>query len=102
MVVRDTLFSDPKALASLCRSRHIRRLSLFGSMQQGAARPDSDIDLLVEFEPGAKPGFLGMASIETELSSLLNGRKVDLRTAEDLSRHFRDDVLRTAEVQYAA
>jgi hypothetical protein len=66
------------------------------------ARSDSDLDLLVEFEPHAKPGLIGMARIEIELSSLLNGRKVDLRTAQDLSRYFRDEVLRTATPQYAA
>jgi uncharacterized protein len=98
----DALFPDPQALASLCRKHHIRRLSLFGSTLKGAARPDSDVDLLVEFEPHAKPGLIGMAKIEIELSSLLNGRKVDLRTAEDLSRYFRDEVLRTATTQYAA
>jgi uncharacterized protein len=95
------LFPDPEALASLCRRHRIRQLSLFGSTLKGAARPDSDIGLLVEFEPQAKPGLLVLAGIELELSSLLNGRKVDLRTAQDLSRHFRDEVLRTAEVQYA-
>lgn len=96
------MFPDADVLASLCQRHRIRRLSLFGSAQRGAARPDSDVDLLAEFEPGAKPGLLGMAGIELELSSLLGGRKVDLRTAEDLSRHFRDDVVRKAEAQYAA
>lgn len=100
--MRDALFPDPEALASICRKHRIRRLSLFGSTLRGAARPDSDVDLLVEFEPHAKPGLIGMAKIEIELMSLLNGRKVDLRTAEDLSRYFRDEVLRTAATQYAA
>ncbi len=98
----DSLFPDPDVLASICRKHCIRRLSLFGSTLKGAARPDSDVDLLVEFEPLAKPGLIGMAKIEIELSALLNGRKVDLRTAEDLSRYFRDEVLRTAMTQYAA
>ena len=98
----DPLFSDPEALAALCRRRRIRRLSLFGSTLRGTARADSDVDLLVEFEPSAKPGLLGMAEIELELSSLLDGRKVDLRTADDLSHHFRDEVVRAAEAQYAA
>ena len=96
------LFPDPEALASLCRRCRIRRLSLFGSTLRGSARPDSDIDLLVEFEPQAKPGLIALAGIELELSLLLNGRKVDLRTPRDLSRYFREEVLRTAEVQYAA
>lgn len=88
-------------LAGFCRKRHIRRLSLFGSRLKGTARPDSDIDLLVEFEPGQEPGLLGLAAMEAELAALLGGKKVDLRTPQDLSRHFRDQVLRTAEVQYA-
>jgi predicted nucleotidyltransferase len=98
----DALFSDPEALASICRKHRVRRLSLFGSTLRGVARPDSDIDLLVEFEPHAKPGLIGMAKIELELMSLLNGRKVDLRTVADLSRYFRDEVPRTATIQYAA
>ena len=93
---------DAEALAQLCRRHHIRKLSLFGSVLAGTARPESDIDLLVEFEPGQAPGLLGLAEIEAELSALLGGRRVDLRTAQDLSQHFRDQVLRTAEVQYAA
>ena len=96
------LFPDQAALAALCRRHHIRRLSLFGSTLKGTARPDSDIDLLVEFEPGKVPGYLGMARIESQLSQLLGGRKVDLRTANELSRYFRDEVVRAAEVQYAS
>jgi len=88
-------------LTSFCRKQHIRRLSLFGSTLAGAARPDSDIDLLVEFEPGREPGLLGLASMEAELAVLLGGQKVDLRTPQDLSRYFREEVLRTAEAQYA-
>ena len=90
------------ARAQLCRSHHIRRLSLFGSALRGEDRPDSDVDLLVEFEPDKAPGLLGLAGIEAELSTLLDGRRVDLRTARDLSSHFRSEVLRAAEVQYAA
>ncbi len=96
----EALFSDPKALAALCRRYRIRRLSLFGSTRGGSARPDSDVDLLVEFEPDAKPSLLTMAEIELMLAPLLGGRKVDLRTAEDLSRYFRDEVRRTAEPQF--
>jgi predicted nucleotidyltransferase len=88
-------------LAQFCRRQHIRRLSLFGSILAGTANPDSDIDLLVEFEPGCEPGLLGLAAMEIELASLLGAKRVDLRTPQDLSRHFRDQVLRTAEVQYA-
>lgn len=93
---------EPSALAELCRRRQIRKMSLFGSRLKGTARPDSDIDLLVEFEPGASVSLLDMARIEIDLSQLLGGLKVDLRTAEDLSRHFRDEVVRTAEPQYVA
>lgn len=88
-------------LARFCRKQHIRRLSLFGSALSGTAGPDSDIDLLVEFEPGREPGLLGLATMEAELAAMLGGKKVDLRTPHDLSRHFRDKVLQTAEVQYA-
>jgi hypothetical protein len=93
---------DPAALANLCRRHRISRLSLFGSELKGTARPGSDVDLLVEFADGAKPGLFGLASIEMELSALLGGRVVDLRTPADLSKFFRDDVLRKSEVQYAA
>lgn len=93
---------EPDALARLCQRYRIRKLSLFGSVLKGTARPDSDIDLLVEFEEAAKPSLFDMAEIEIELSRLLGGRKVDLRTAAELSRYFRDDILRTAEVQYVA
>jgi predicted nucleotidyltransferase len=88
-------------LARFCRQQHIRRLSLFGSTLAGTARPESDIDLLVEFEPGREPGLLGLALMEAELAAMLGGKKVDLRTPQDLSRYFRDQVLRAAEVQYA-
>lgn len=87
-------------LARFCRANGIRKLSLFGSVLKGTARPDSDLDLLVEFERGRTPGLIRMAGMENELSDML-GRKVDLRTPADLSRHFRDEVVRAAEVQYA-
>ncbi len=96
------LFSDLQALESVCRRHQIRRLALFGSTLKGTNRPDSDIDLLVEFEPGARPSLLTMAQVEIELSPLAGGRRIDLRTAQDLSRYFRDDVVRSAEVQYEA
>ena len=89
-----------RKLAGFCRRNHIRRLALFGSILRGDFRPDSDVDVLVEFEPGRAPGLLRMAGLEMELSALL-GRKADLRTPAELSRYFRDDVLRTCEVQYA-
>ena len=93
---------EPDALAALCRRHRIRKLSLFGSQLKGTARPDSDIDLLVEFEPEARITLFDMARIEIELSALVGGRRVDLRTAGDLSRYFRDEVVRTADPQYVA
>lgn len=88
-------------LADFCRRNHIRRISLFGSALHGEMRQDSDIDLLVEFEETNVPGFFALCRMENELSDLL-GRKVDLRTPQELSRYFRDEVVRTAEVQYEA
>ena len=93
---------DPLALDALCRRYGIRKLSLFGSELKGSARQDSDIDLLVEFEEDARPSLIDMAQIEIELSELLGGRRVDLRTAAELSRYFRDEVVRTAQVQYVS
>ena len=86
----------------MCQRHRIRRLALFGSRLKGTARPDSDVDLLVEFLPGTRPTFLDLAQIELDLSPLVGGRRVDLRTPEDLSRHFRAEVVREAEVQYVA
>lgn len=91
-----------REIAAFCRRHHIRRLSLFGSVLRDDLTPDSDIDVLVEFEPAHVPGFLRLARIERELTELLGGRRVDLRTPEDLSRYFRDEVLRTAELQYVS
>ena len=96
------LTKDRDGLAKFCRRHSIERLSLFGSALHGRARPDSDLDILVEFVPGKEPGLLGLVGIEGELSALLDGRPIDLRTAEDLSEHFRSEVMRTDEVQYAA
>lgn len=88
------------AIAAFCKKHHIRRLALFGSVLGDRFRSDSDVDVLVEFESGHVVGLLRMAGIERELSELM-GRQVDLRTPADLSRYFRDEVLASAEVQYA-
>ena len=88
-------------VAAICQRHGIVRLALFGSVLTGTAGPDSDIDLLVEFEPACVPGLLGISAIEIELGQVL-GRKVDLRTAQDLSPHFRDEVLRHAQLAYAS
>jgi predicted nucleotidyltransferase len=92
---------DREALAEFCREHGIRRLSLFGSVLHGTNRPDSDLDLLVEFEPHLRMGLFGFAGVEIELGDLL-GARVDLRTAEDLSQYFRQQVLDEAEVLYDA
>jgi hypothetical protein len=95
------LFQDRAALTEICDQHHIRKLSLFGSNLKGTAGADSDVDLLVEFNPGQEPGLFELAAIERKLSTLLQGRKVDLRTAQDLSRYFRDEIVSTAQEQYA-
>ena len=97
MTVR--ISADRDALAAFCRSHRIRKLSFFGSVLRDDFGPHSDVDVLVEFEPGARVGLIRLAGMERELSGIL-GRKADMRTAGDLSRHFRDRVLREAEVQY--
>ena len=101
-VMRDRLAISKSELGRFCRENGIRRLSLFGSTLKGTARADSDIDLLVEFESGRVPGLFQLAEIEAQLSQMLGGRCVDLRTPNDLSELFRDAVIETAEVQYAA
>ena len=92
---------DAEALAEFCRRHGIRKLSLFGSVLKGTARPDSHADLLVEFEPEAVPDLLSLGAMEDELTTLV-GRGGDLRTAGDLSRYLRDEVVRTAEMQFEA
>ena len=88
-------------IAGFCRERGIIRLAVFGSALGPDFGPESDIDVLVDFEPSSVPGLFGIARMERELSDLLGGRKVDLRTPEDLSRYFRQTVLTEAEVVYA-
>jgi len=87
-------------IADFCRRHHVRKLAVFGSVLRDDVRPDSDVDVLVEFEPGRTPG-LEFFNMERELSELV-GRRVDLNTPEFLSRYFRDEVLKEAEVQYVA
>lgn len=88
-------------LSAFCLENGIKRLAIYGSALREDFGPDSDIDVLVEFEKDRIPGLMGVAGMEIELSSLFSGRKVDLRTPEDLSPYFRQDVLDAAEVQYA-
>lgn len=86
-------------LAEFCQRHHIRKLSLFGSVLRDDFTEHSDVDFLVEFEPGRVPGYLRLAAMENELSDLI-GRNVDLRTPNELSRYFRQEVLDLAVVQY--
>lgn len=87
-------------IADFCCRHHIKKLALFGSVLRDDFRAESDIGVLVEFEEGRTPGLFQLARMERELATIFD-RSVDIRTAEDLSRYFRDDVLSTAEIQYA-
>src|ERR1043165_8095432 len=91
---------DTEKLAEFCRRHGIRRLSFFGSILRDDFRPDSDIDILVEFS-GATPSLLDLGGMQVEISSL-RGREIDLKTPGCLSRHYRDQVLREAKTAYAA
>lgn len=91
--------TNKTAIARLCRKHRIRRLSLFGSVLREDFREDSDVDVLVEFEPGSTPGF-GFFAIQDELSELF-GRRVDLNTPQFLSPYFRNKVMEEAEIGYA-
>lgn len=91
---------DRSAVADFCRRHHVRRLALFGSVLRGDFGPDSDVDVLVEFEPGHVPGF-AFFDMQEELAGIL-GRRVDLHTPGSLSRYFRDRVVREAQDQYVA
>ena len=91
---------DRERVAAFCRRHHIRRLALFGSVLRDDFTAESDVDVLVEFEPGHVPG-LAFFAMQDELSAIL-GRKVDLNTPGFLSRYFRDEVLAEAETQYGA
>lgn len=90
-----------KKLNEFCKRNHIRKLSIFGSAIRGKLQPDSDIDLLVEFEEDHTPGLFSIVKMEMELAEVL-GRKVDLRTPEDLSQYFRGEVIQNAKLQYQA
>jgi len=92
---------DRNAIAELCRRHHIRELALFGSVLRDDFRPDSDVDVLYEFEPGQTVGFR-IFRIEEELSALLGGRAVDCVPKQHLNRWLKDRVLATAEVVYGA
>ena len=90
---------DRAQIAAFCRRHRVGKLSVFGSVLRRDFGPESDVDVLVEFEPGAVVGLLDLAEMEFELSDLL-GRRVDIRTPFELSKHFRRRVLAEAEDQY--
>ena len=92
---------DRERIAEFCRQNRIRKLALFGSVLRDDFGPESDVDVLVDFEPGQVPSLFRIVDMEMELTEIV-GRKVDLRTPEDLSRYFRERVIETAVVQYAA
>lgn len=95
-------------IAEFCQRNGVARLAVFGSILREATRegeygfrPSSDVDMLVEFLPGRTPGLLALSGMQIELSDML-GREVDLRTPQELSRYFRDEVLREARMLHAA
>ena len=92
---------DREAVSAFCRRHHIARLALFGSVLRDDFRPDSDVDVLVEFQPGHVPG-LRFVSMEQEFSELLHGRRVDRVTPKFLNPRIRDQVLSSAESLYVA
>ena len=97
--MNDRLVISKDRIAELCRRRNIRRLAIFGSALRDDFGPQSDVDVLVNFIDGHVPGFFGLFDIEEELSAIL-GHKADVRTPEDLSKYFRQQVIDSAEVQY--
>ncbi|MFH1859899.1 MAG: nucleotidyltransferase family protein [bacterium] len=96
-----TKYVSKAKLEEFCTRNHIKKLAVFGSAIKGTMRSDSDIDILVEFEENNIPGLITFCGTQNELSDII-GREVDLRTSQDLSRYFRQEVEKTAEVQYAS
>ena len=92
---------DKERLAAFCQRHHLTKLALYGSVLTDRFGPDSDVDVLVEFDSEHVPGLIALSRMERELSEIL-GRKADMRTPNDLSRYFRDQVVREAVIQYAA
>lgn len=87
-------------LVDYCKKNHIRKMAFFGSFLRDDFKSDSDIDILVEFERGYTPGFFDLIKMQNQLSHFFKGREIDLRTPNDLSRYFREEVLSNAEVLY--
>ena len=98
--MNNELAIDREKIRRFCERHHIVRLAIFGSALRDDFGADSDVDILVDFVPGHIPGFFRLIEMEEDLSGLFAGRKVDMRTPEDLSRYFRDQVVAGAQVQY--
>jgi uncharacterized protein len=94
------LFVSTDKIAEFCQRNHIRKLSLFGSVLRDDFGPDSDVDVLVDFEPGHTPDFFRLYDMEQELSALLGGYPIDFVTYRALNRHLRENILSSAVVQY--
>jgi hypothetical protein len=99
MAIKITVPKDK--IETFCRRNRIKKLALFGSVLREDFTSESDIDVLVEFEPSARVGFFELYDMEQELSDILGGRKVDINTPKSISKYFRNKVLATAEVQFA-
>lgn len=99
MSTRARIALDPEAIATFCQRNAIAKLSLFGSVLRDDFDDESDVDVLVEFVPGVRVSLMDLVGVEMEFSEMV-GRKVDLRTPEELSKYFRQRVLDEAEVQY--
>ncbi|MEW6702173.1 MAG: nucleotidyltransferase domain-containing protein [Bacteroidota bacterium] len=98
-MVEEKIKYSKEELKKFCIRNHIKKLSFFGSVLTDKFTDDSDVDLLIEFIPGKIPGLFRLAEMEIELSDMI-GRKVDLRTIEDLSKYFRNDVIAKARIEY--
>ena len=92
---------EAERLAEFCRRRHVRRLSVCGSVLRDDFRPDSDIDVLIEFDPDRRPGMVGLQEVEEELSELYGGHRIDLLNPKYLNRRIRERLLQEAEVLFA-
>jgi hypothetical protein len=92
---------DRDRLAAICRNYHVHRLAVFGSALRDDFRPDSDVDLLIEFDSGFRPGLIGLHELEQELSAAFRGHRIDMVNPRYLNRRIRERVLNEAEVQFA-
>lgn len=100
LLERFPVLAEQAQIEEVCRRHHIRKLSLFGSALRDDFGPDSDVDVLITFEPGLTPDFVELYALETELSVLLSGYPIDLVTEAALNRHLRTSVLGSARVVY--